>query len=169
MWKWSSHLNNWGWPLRDLQTTIQDQTNDTISRNVKYCFVKCLVSEVYVCYILINWFTLYIQTYTGCFILSDMVNLANQWFFWKIFLKNFSNESCIIWRRTHDKNVYLTLSDFVKIKFIIVFLNGNPYFLLHILVIYLESFSKHYNKVMFHWVLSELWGLKARSTTDPVN
>jgi len=34
------------------------------------------------------------------------------------------------------------------------------YFLLHILVPYLESFPKHYNKVTFYWVLSKLWNLK---------
>ena len=42
----------------------------------------------------------------------------------------------------------------------LVFLNRNPYFLLFILVAYLESFPKYYNKVTFHWVLSELWSLK---------
>ena len=31
-----------------------------------------------------------------------------------------------------------------------IFLNGIPYFLLHILVADLESFLKHYNKVFFH-------------------
>jgi len=30
------------------------------------------------------------------------------------------------------------------------FLNGTPYFLLHILVAHLESFPKHYNYVSFH-------------------
>ena len=37
-----------------------------------------------------------------------------------------------------------------------IFLNCNPYFLLHILVAYLERFSKHYNKVFFQEVLFEL-------------
>jgi len=41
-----------------------------------------------------------------------------------------------------------------------VVLNENPYFLLHILVAYLESFPIHYNKVTFHWVFSKLWNLK---------
>jgi len=59
----------------------------------------------------------------------------------------------------------LTLNNLVKIRsrirsIIITFLNGNPYFLIHILIAYLESFPKHYNKVTFHWVLSELWSLK---------
>jgi len=44
-------------------------------------------------------------------------------------------------------NANLTLSSFVKIKVIIVFLNGNPYFLLYILVAYHESFPKYCNKV----------------------
>jgi len=40
----------------------------------------------------------------------------------------------------------LTLSDLVKINQIInVFLNGNPYFLLHILAAYLENFLKYYH------------------------
>jgi len=77
-----------------------------------------------------------------------------------ILLKNFPNKSCTAWRSTHDGNVDLTLSDPVKIKVIIVFFNRNFYFLLHILVAYLESFPNHYNKVTFHWVLSELWSLK---------
>jgi len=47
-----------------------------------------------------------------------------------------------------------------QVKFIIVFLNGNSYFLLHILVAYLESFPKHYNKVTFHWIFSESWSLE---------
>jgi len=34
-----------------------------------------------------------------------------------------------------------------QVKVINIFLNGNPYFLLHILVAYLESFPKHYYKV----------------------
>jgi len=50
--------------------------------------------------------------------------------------------------------------DLINVKVIIVFLNGNSYFLLHILVAYLESFPKYYNKVTFHWVFSELWSLK---------
>jgi len=29
---WDSYLNNWGWLSCDLQTTIQDRTNDTILR-----------------------------------------------------------------------------------------------------------------------------------------
>jgi len=33
-----------------------------------------------------------------------------------ILLKNFSNESCMVWRRTQDENVDLTLSDLVKIR-----------------------------------------------------
>jgi len=31
-----------------------------------------------------------------------------------------------------------------------IFLNGTPYFLLHILVAYFKSFPKYYNKVYFH-------------------
>jgi len=55
----------------------------------------------------------------------------------------------------------LTLSDLVKIRSrSLFFFNENLYFLLHVLIAYLESFPKHYNKVTFHWVLSELWGLK---------
>jgi len=57
-----------------------------------------------------------------------------------------------------------------QIKVIIVFLNENLYFLLHILIAYLESFPKHYNKVTFHWVLSEweLWR-KSYSTTSVIH
>jgi len=32
----------------------------------------------------------------------------------------------------------------------VVFLNGTPYILLHIFIVYLESFPKHYNKTFFH-------------------
>jgi len=57
-----------------------------------------------------------IYTYTGCFIVSDMINyLANRWFYWKIF------RTKVAWLEggTHDGNVDLTLSDlddFVKIR-----------------------------------------------------
>jgi len=49
----------------------------------------------------------------------------------------------------------LTLSDRQnQVKVIIVCLNGNPYFLLRILVAHLNSFpkhyDKHYDKVTFH-------------------
>jgi len=70
-----------------------------------------------------------------------------------ILLKNFSNENCMAWRGTYDGNADFTLSDLVtsgiinQVKVIIVFLNENPNFLLHILVVYLESFPKHYIKV----------------------
>jgi len=37
-----------------------------------------------------------------------------------------------------------------QIKIILNFLNGNPHFLLHILVADLESFSKRYNKTLFN-------------------
>jgi len=37
-----------------------------------------------------------------------------------------------------------------QVKVIIVSLNGNPYFLLHIIVAYPKSFPKHSNKVTFH-------------------
>ncbi|KAG5326559.1 AMPN Aminopeptidase, partial [Acromyrmex heyeri] len=40
----------------------------------------------------------------------------------------------------------LTLSGICKVNF----LNGTPYFLLHIFIAYLESFPKHYNKIIFH-------------------
>jgi len=36
-----------------------------------------------------------------------------------------------------------------QVNIINVFLNGNPYFLLHIVVAYLKSFPKHYNKIIF--------------------
>jgi len=60
-----------------------------------------------------------------------------------ILLKNFSNESCMAWRETHDENVDLTLSDSVKIrsKSLLFFLNENLYFLLHILVAYSRAFQ----------------------------
>jgi len=32
----------------------------------------------------------------------------------------------------------------------LIFLNGTPYYLLHILVADLESFPKYYNKIFFH-------------------
>jgi len=75
-----------------------------------------------------------------------------------ILLKIFSNES-MAWREIHEMWtwpwVILSKSSqdhycFFKWK----------YFLLHILEPYLESFPKHYNKVTFYWVLSELWSLK---------
>ncbi|KYQ47612.1 snRNA-activating protein complex subunit 1, partial [Trachymyrmex zeteki] len=43
-----------------------------------------------------------------------------------------------------------------EIKVINVFLNGNSYFLLHILVAYLESFPKHYNKVIYIYIYIKL-------------
>jgi len=54
-------------------------------------------------------------------------------------------------RETYNENMDLTLSDFLKARLImtIVFLNGTYYFLLHILVAYLENFSKYYNKILF--------------------
>jgi len=97
-----------------------------------------------------------IERYTDmCFILSDMIDFIEL----MILLKNFSNASCMAWRGTLDGNV--DLSDLVKIRSrsLLFFFNGNSYFLLHILVAYLECFPKHYNKVTFHWILSELWGL----------
>jgi len=42
----------------------------------------------------------------------------------------------------------------LKVNFL--FLNGNSYFLFLLLVAYLESFPKHYNKVFLHSVLFEL-------------
>jgi len=87
-----------------------------------------------------------------CFILSDMVDyFANQWFYWKIFLAK------VAWLEGGHMMEILDLKwpsqNQVKV---IIFLNGNPNFLLRIFVAYLESFPKHYNKVTFHWVLSEL-------------
>jgi len=75
-----------------------------------------------------------------------------------ILFKNFSNESCMVWKGTHDGNMDLTLSKSGQ-DYYCFFFNENSYFLLHILVTYPESFPKHYNKVTY-WVLSELWGLK---------
>jgi len=80
--------------------------------------------------------------------------LANRWFIEKFFQRKLHGLKGTWWKCD------LTLSDLVKIGSLMVFLNKNPYFLLHILVVYLESFPKHYNKVTFHWVLSELWSLK---------
>ena len=83
-----------------------------------------------------------------------------------ILLKNFLKKSYMAWRRIPDENVDLILSDLFKIRSrsLMFFLNWNLYFLLHILVVYVESFSN--NKVTFHWVMlfSELyvtlWSLK---------
>jgi len=81
-----------------------------------------------------------------------------------ILSKNFLNESCRAWRGTWWKcglDLQWPCQNQVKVtqSHYCFFGNGNPYFLLHILVAYLESFPKRYNKVTFHWV-SELWSLK---------
>jgi len=39
---------------------------------------------------------------------------------------------------------------FFFIKNILFFFNGTPYILLHIFIVYSESFPKHYNKTFFH-------------------
>jgi len=95
--------------------------------------------------------------YTGCFILRDMVDYL--WiddFIEKFFERKLHDLKGNTWWKC---GLDLTWSDQNQIKVIVSF-NGNPYFLLHILIAYLESFPKHYNKVTFHWVLSELWRLK---------
>jgi len=82
--------------------------------------------------------------------------LTNRWFYWKIFRTKVAwlEEGHMIKMWTWP---WVTLS----IRSLSFSLNENPYFLLHILVAYLENFPKHYDKVTFHWVLFELWSLKA--------
>jgi len=87
--------------------------------------------------------------YTGCFILSDMVNyLANRWFYWKIF------QTKVAWLEERHMKCELDFESKSRQDHYCFFLNGNPYFLLYILEAYLESFPKHYNKITFHWVMT---------------
>jgi len=80
-----------------------------------------------------------ISLYTRCFILSDMTDyFANRWFYWKIF------RTKVAWLEGRHIMEIWTWPCQNQVKVINVFLNGNPYFLLHILVVYLESFSKYY-------------------------
>jgi len=84
---------------------ISSPQHEHANRYVLYYLRECIV---------LSCQTMYIYTYafTGCSILSDMVDYRES----MILLKNFSNESCMAWRRTHDGNVDLTLSDLVKIR-----------------------------------------------------
>jgi len=71
--------------------------------------------------------------------------------------KNVLYKSCRVQTGTPDDNLDFDLGVQFKGHFkILIFLNKSPYFLLHILVTYLESFPKHYNNVFFHGVLFEL-------------
>jgi len=80
----------------------------------------------------------------------------------KLNIINILHKSCRIQKGTFDSNIDLTLSERAKIILRSILFLENPtgvrklvkndlvlYFSFHILVVHLESFPKHYNKIFF--------------------
>jgi len=72
--------------------------------------------------------------------------------------ENDSNKSCRAQRVLSNSDLGFDIKGHFQgnLKVNVRFLNGNPYFLLFILVAYLDSFPKHYNKVFLYSALFEL-------------
>jgi len=92
--------------------------------------------------------------YTGCPILKVPPSAFQD----QRLKENDSHKSCREQRRLSNIDLGFDIKGHFQghLKVNFRFLNGTPYFLLHILVAYLDSFPKHYNKVFFHLVLFEL-------------
>jgi len=79
--------------------------------------------------------------------ISENINFLKKWFREKNGLKK-----SISWCYSFVLGMILKSAVKVTIKI----LNGNPYFLLYILIAEVDSFPKYYNKIFFPQVLFEL-------------